>query len=281
MASQNRQNSCQRRVIPLAKIGVFDSGLGGLSILNEALSQAPGHDYLFVADSANAPYGEKSSDWVAQRSLTISRWLAKEGCDAIIVACNTATAGAIAAIRSELSEIPIIGVEPGIKPAAMVSSRKMVGVLATENTLKSDKFKSLLATLPSDCQFIQQAGIGLVPLIEQGNLDNPEIDKLLEKYIQPMVESGADTLVLGCTHYPFLAHKIQARFGNHLSIVDTSEAIIKQMRRLIQDPSDTTVGSTDFFSTADGNKLLKDAQNLMSIDLSNRTNRVHTVTISE
>lgn len=264
----------------MAKIGVFDSGLGGLSILNEALSQAPGHDYVYVADSANAPYGEKSSDWVAHRSLTISRWLKNQGCEAIIVACNTATAGAIAAIRADLPSTPIIGVEPGIKPAAMVSIKKKVGVLATENTLKSDKFKALLATLPPDCEFIQQAGVGLVPLIEQGDLNHPEIDLLLRDYIEPMITAGADTLVLGCTHYPFLAHKIQMRYGNHLSIVDTSEAIIKQMRRLIKD-SDRPIGATFFYSTADGNKLLKDAQNLMSVDLSSRVNSVYTVQISE
>lgn len=266
----------------MAKIGVFDSGLGGLSVLDEALHQAPGHDYAYLADSANAPYGEKSSDWVTQRSHLLCSWLAKEGCEAIVVACNTATAQAIAQIRQDLGHIPIIGVEPGIKPAALVSEKKIVGVLATENTLKSDKFKSLLATLPIDCSFISQAGIGLVPLIEAGQLNSIEIDALLKKYIEPMVSAGADTLVLGCTHYPFLIKKIKALYPNHFNIVDTSEAIIRQMRRLIPDTPDSTQkskGKVHFYSTLDGAGLLKQSERLMHSDLSGHDIHFTTVTI--
>ncbi|OYZ37015.1 MAG: glutamate racemase, partial [Polynucleobacter sp. 16-46-70] len=124
----------------MALIGVFDSGVGGLSILDEALRQLPEHDYIYLADSIHAPYGERSSEWIAARSLELCRFLASQGCNAIVVACNTATAQAIAHIRSELIDIPIIGVEPGIKPAALQSSKGIVGVLATEATLKSDKF---------------------------------------------------------------------------------------------------------------------------------------------
>ena len=251
----------------MAKIGVFDSGLGGLSILDEALRQVPSHEYLYLADSANVPYGEKSPHWVAKRSLDLSLWLAKQNCDAIVIACNTATAGAIAAIRTALPNIPVIGVEPGIKPAAMVSARKTVGVLATENTLKSDKFNSLLATLPYDCLFIAQAGVGLVPLIEAGLLDSHRIKFLLDQYITPMIEAGADTLVLGCTHYPFLVPYIKEKFGEQLNIVDTSAAIIRQMRKLIKDPKLTKVAHIQFSSTASGDDLLAKAQLLMSSDL--------------
>lgn len=253
----------------MAKIGVFDSGIGGLSILDEALRTSPSHEYLYLADSANAPYGEKSSDWVTQRSLEISSFLVKENCDAIVIACNTATTGAIAKIRAEFPKTPIIGVEPGIKPAAMVSEKKIVGVLATANTLKSDKFNSLLATLPGDCKFINQAGIGLVPLIENGELDNPEIDELLTKYLTPMIQAGADTLVLGCTHYPFLAKKIQARFGDHLKLIDTSQAIIRQMNKLVnaQASLSDNKGAIHFYSTANGQELMKKAWALMSADL--------------
>ncbi len=253
----------------MAKIGVFDSGIGGLSILDEALRVSPSHEYLYFADSANAPYGEKSSDWITQRSLEISQFLVRQKCDAIVIACNTATTGAIAKIRAELPNTPIIGVEPGIKPAAMVSENKIVGVLATANTLKSDKFNALLATLPADCQFINQAGIGLVPLIENGELDNPEIDRLLEKYLSPMIEAGADTLVLGCTHYPFLAEKIQSQYGNRLKLIDTSLAIIRQMNKLVnaQDTNQSNKGPIHFYSTADGNQLLNKAKVLMASDL--------------
>ena len=253
----------------MAKIGVFDSGIGGLSILDEALRTSPSHEYLYFADSANAPYGEKSSDWITQRSLEISQFLVKQQCDAIVIACNTATTGAIAKIRAELPNTPIIGVEPGIKPAAMVSENKIVGVLATANTLKSDKFNALLATLPSDCKFINQAGIGLVPLIENGDLDNAEIDALLEKYLLPMIEAGADTLVLGCTHYPFLAKKIQVQYGNRLKLIDTSQAIIRQMNKLVN-AEETPLGNKGlihFYSTANGDQLLNKAKALMASDL--------------
>ena len=267
----------------MAKIGVFDSGVGGLSILDEALRRSPSHEYLYFADSANAPYGEKSSDWVTNRSLEISLFLVKEGCDAIVVACNTATTGAIAKIRAALPNTPIIGVEPGIKPAAMVSTKKIVGVLATANTLKSDKFKALLATLPADCQFITQAGIGLVPLIENGELENPEIDVLLEKYISPMIEAGADTLVLGCTHYPFLAEKIKARFGEQLKLVDTSEAIIRQMNKLVnhQTNSDAIRGCVHFYSTSNGEDLLNKSKALMATDLNMHPLDFFTIELSQ
>lgn len=254
----------------MTKIGVFDSGVGGLSILDEALRRSPSHEYLYFADSANAPYGEKSTEWVTNRSLEISLFLVKEGCDAIVVACNTATTGAIAKIRAALPNTPIIGVEPGIKPAAMVSTKKIVGVLATANTLKSDKFNALLATLPADCQFITQAGLGLVPLIENGELENPEIDVLLDKYLTPMIEAGADTLVLGCTHYPFLGSKIKARFGDHLKLVDTSQAIIRQMNKLVNHQADASMskGAVHFYSTANGQDLLSKSKALMATDLS-------------
>ena len=211
MATQDWQDTSQRGLdalqflerLTVVTIGVFDSGVGGLSILDEALQQLPHHNYIYFADSANAPYGNRSPEWIAERSLQICRYLSEQNCSAIVVACNTATAEAIAAIRSTL-DIPIIGVEPGIKPAAMQSQNGVVGVLATEATLNSDKFNALLATLPQDCQFIKQAGAGLVPLIEAGQIETPEMHALLRSHLGPIQERGADTLVLGCTHYPYL-----------------------------------------------------------------------------
>ncbi len=158
---------------------MFDSGIGGLTVLNEALRQAPAHHYIYLADSVNAPYGEKSSDWVAQRSLELCHWLVREGCQALVVACNTATAEAIAHIRHDMPAMPIIGVEPGIKPAVHQSHNQKIGVLATQNTLKSDKFTALLDSLKGDCEFIPQAGLGLVPLIEEGKIDAPETENIL------------------------------------------------------------------------------------------------------
>ena len=254
----------------MALIGVFDSGVGGLSILDEALRQLPQHNFIYLADSANAPYGEKSSDWIAARSLTLCNYLASNGCDAIVVACNTATAEAIKQIRETLP-IPIIGVEPGIKPAAMQSQNNIVGVLATEATLKSDKFNSLLNTLPSDCQFIKQAGAGLVPLIESGNADSEETLELLAKHLEPIQDAGADTLVLGCTHYPFLRKSIRKLLGESITLIDTSDAVVRQLKRQLEplqnNSSAQGFGSVLFLSSKNAALLLSMAQDLMSADL--------------
>jgi len=254
----------------LALIGVFDSGVGGLSILDEALRQLPQHNFIYLADSANVPYGEKSSEWIAARSLTLCNYLASNGCDAIVVACNTATAEAIKQIRETLP-IPIIGVEPGIKPAAMQSQNNIVGVLATEATLKSDKFNSLLNTLPSDCQFIKQAGAGLVPLIESGNADSEETLELLAKHLEPIQDAGADTLVLGCTHYPFLRKSIRKLLGESITLIDTSDAVVRQLKRQLEplqnNSSAQGFGSVLFLSSKNAALLLSMAQDLMSADL--------------
>ena len=245
-------------------VGVFDSGIGGLSILNEALIQAPQHHYLYLADSANAPYGEKSSDWVSDRSLKLCSWLVDQGAQSVVVACNTATAQAIARIREKYPNIPIIGVEPGIKPASNLSKTKVVGVLATQSTLNSEKFKLLLSSLTQDCEFIQQAGNGLVPLIEQGILNGEELSQLLHQYIDPMILMGADTLVLGCTHYPFLQATINKLFGDQLQIIDTSQAVVRQLNRFIKYEELINSGSVDLYSTLNGDSLLQLAKKLLS-----------------
>jgi glutamate racemase len=258
----------------LALIGVFDSGVGGLSILDEALRQLPEHDYIYLADSINAPYGEKSSEWIATRSMELCQYLAAQGCDAIMVACNTATAEAIANIRNELSSIPIIGVEPGIKPAAMQSTNGIVGVLATEATLKSDKFSALLATLPN-CQFVKQAGAGLVPLIEAGQANSEETLELLAEHLEPIQDAGADTLVLGCTHYPFLRKAIRKLLGDSINLIDTSDAVVRQLKRKLEAQGkqldDGGYGSIQFISSKNAELLHQMAHELMQADLNERS----------
>ena len=249
--------------------------------MDEALRQLPNHDYLYFADSANAPYGERSPEWIAQRSLSICQSLADAGCQAIVVACNTATAEAIERIRAELKTIPIIGVEPGIKPAALQSQKGLVGVLATEATLKSDKFNALLATLPGDCRFIKQAGAGLVPLIESGQLNAPETATLLAQHLQPMRTAGIDTLVLGCTHYPFLMPLILDQLGLSVLVVDTSEAVVRQLARQLEAhriPSEAAgKRSVLLLSTADGAHLHRMAMQLLRSDMAELTIAFKTV----
>ena len=266
----------------MALIGVFDSGVGGLSILDEALRQLPNHHYIYLADSANAPYGEKSSEWIATRSMELCQYLANQGCDAIMVACNTATAEAIAHIRAELNNIPIIGVEPGIKPAAMQSTNGIVGVLATEATLKSEKFNALLATLPPDCLFIKQAGAGLVPLIEAGQANGEETLELLARHLEPIQEAGADTIVLGCTHYPFLRKAIRKLLGDSINLIDTSDAVVRQLKRKLEaqekGAENSSHGTVKFISSKDADKLLKMAQELIQSDLSKH--QIHSELVS-
>ncbi len=257
----------------MATIGVFDSGVGGLSILDEALKQLPRHHYIYLADSANAPYGEKSALWIAKRSLQMCRYLVDQGCDAIVVACNTATAEAIAQIRREL-QIPIIGVEPGIKPAAMQSQNGVVGVLATEATLNSDKFNALLATLPSHCRFIKQAGAGLVPLIEDGQIESRAMRALLQTHLKGIIKAQADTLVLGCTHYPFLKNQIRDLIGATITIIDTSDAVVRQLSRQLEQHGlveETGVASLKLLSTANADTLQTMAERLLQTPLSLRS----------
>ena len=267
----------------MATIGVFDSGIGGLTVLHEALRQAPAHHYTYLADSANAPYGEKSSEWIAQRSLDLCHWLVREGCQALVVACTTATAEAIERIRHEMPAIPVIGVEPGIKPAVTKSTNLKVGVLATQNTLKSDKFNALLESLEGHCEFIPQAGLGLVPLIESGQIDSAEMNTLLRQHLKPFQAAEVDTLVLGCTHYPFLTPLIREILGDKIQIIDTSEAVVKQLARkleefqLLQSAPPRVIR---FYSTSDADALVGLAKQLIPTAFEQHSIETSTVFIS-
>lgn len=218
-----------------APIGVFDSGLGGLSVLQAIRALLPHESLRYVADSRFAPYGERSDTFIEQRSVAIGRWLREHGAKALVVACNTATAHGVAALRAD-APWPVVGVEPGIKPAAAASRSGVIGVLATAATLRSARFADLLARHTAQGQrFLCQPGIGLVDRIEAGDVDSPQVMALLERYVAPMVAQGADTLVLGCTHYPFLIPAIERRFGAALTLVDTGAAIARQLRRRLQE----------------------------------------------
>jgi glutamate racemase len=201
----------------------------------------------------------------------------------LVVACNTATAEAIESIRHEMPAIPIIGVEPGIKPAVSLSNNHKIGVLATQNTLKSEKFNALLESLEAGCEFIPQAGLGLVPLIESGQLDSVEINALLRQHLQPFQDAGIDTLVLGCTHYPFLTPLIRVILGSKIQIIDTSEAIIKQLSRkleefqLLQSAPPRVIR---FYSTSDADALVGLAKQLIPTAFEQHSIETSTVFIS-
>ena len=192
-------------------IGLFDSGLGGLTIRREVMHILPAENTIYLADSAQAPYGEKSPKRILELSRRNTRWLLEQGCKLIVVACNTATTNAIAALRSEFP-VSFIGIEPAIKPAALQSRRKRVGVLATRGTLSSSLFANTSKLHAAGIEVLEQEGRALVRMIESARLQDPETKEHLKGLLQPMVEAGIDHLVLGCTHYPLIKPRIQLIF---------------------------------------------------------------------
>jgi glutamate racemase len=255
---------------PRAPVGVFDSGLGGLSVLRAVRAALPDERLIYVADSRYAPYGERDDDFITDRTMAIGEWLVAEGAKALVVACNTATAQSIAYVRERLS-IPLVGVEPGIKPAALLSQTRVVGVLATAVTLRSARFQSLLDRYAGDCRFISQPGHGLVQAVERGDVDSPALCALLQSYLQPMLGAGADTLVLGCTHYPFLDETIRSIAGERLALIDTSVAIARQLERLLdahalRAPATSEPPQPRFCSTGEGEAQRRLAASLLNID---------------
>lgn len=214
------------------RIGVFDSGVGGLSVLRSLRARLPQAEYVYVADSGHAPYGERSTEFVVQRSLAVAGFLREQGCDVLVMACNTATAAAAQTVRAHWPDWPIVGVEPGIKPAAALTRNGRVGVLATEGTLRSDKFRLLAAAHAAHIELVLQPCPGLAAALEAGDADAPAVVERIATYCQPLREHGVDTVVLGCTHYPFAAHHIQAQMGADVQLVDTAEAIARRAEQL-------------------------------------------------
>jgi len=224
---------------PDAPVGIFDSGLGGLSVLRHIQAQLPHEHLLYFADSGFAPYGDKPEAVVIERVLGVAAFLLEQGAKALVVACNTATVAAVRELRERHPGLPIVGVEPGLKPAAAVTRSRKVGVLATERTLRSDKFLALRDQIHGDTgvDFLLQPCIGLVEQIESGALDSQATLTLLARYIWPLIDHGADTLVLGCTHYPLVQAAIERVLAAHgtpgVALVDTGDAVARQLARLL------------------------------------------------
>lgn len=212
-------------------IGVFDSGVGGLSVLRALHDRLPGVNLHYLADSANAPYGEREGAHVLQRSMRIAEHLLAHGAQLLVVACNTATAVAATALRERWPEVPIVGVEPGLKPAQALTRNGRIGVMATATTLRSDKFRRLMSSLDAQPAVQLRACDGLASAIERGDLDDPLLLALVEAHCAPLREAGVDCVVLGCTHYPFVAHHIQAALGAQVQLVDTAWAVAQQAER--------------------------------------------------
>nr|WP_081967825.1 glutamate racemase [Colwellia psychrerythraea] len=233
-------------------MGVFDSGVGGLSIAKCIAQQLPHENIIYIADSLHAPYGEKSVDFIIERVNTISKLLISQGVKAIVIACNTATVNAIEQLRAQVT-VPIIGVEPAVKPAAKQSISKKVAILATQATSENRRFKDLIDLHHNGAQVLIQPCPGLVEFIEQGKQHSPACHELLREYIRPLIKQGIDTLVLGCTHYPFVQHQISAIAGSQVNIIETAAPVTQQLTKILAEKSLNSFskrqGKHQFFSS--------------------------------
>ena len=214
-------------------IGIFDSGVGGLSVFREIRKVLPDERYVYFSDNAHCPYGEKTREYIIDRARSITETLLSKGADVIVVACNTATAAAIAD-RRERYDVPFIGMEPAVKPAASCTKTGVVGVLATAGTLKADKYLTTRGKYAEEVRFVEHVGEGFVELVENGNTSGAEAERVVGKSLIPLLEAGADTIVLGCTHYPFLSDTILKVASDHfpaqvISMIDPAPAVARHL----------------------------------------------------
>ena len=234
-------------------IGVFDSGVGGISVLKHIHTLLPNEDLIYVADSKFAPYGNKTPEFILERALWIADFLIAKGAKSLVVACNTATAAAVDLLRQKY-HLPIIGMEPAVKPAAAASKTGVIGVLATSGTLKSAQFAALLDHYGQQVEVVTQACHGLVECVERGELDSTATQDLLASYVQPLIAGGADTIVLGCTHYPFVRPLIENLVGDDVVLIDTGAAVAKELKRRLEDArllnAETQIGQVGFWSNS-------------------------------
>jgi len=253
-------------------IGVFDSGVGGSSIWQEIHKLLPHESTIYLADSKNAPYGNKSSEEITDLSIKNIEKLLELGCKIIVVACNTATTNAITTLR-ENYDIPIIGIEPAIKPAALQTTSKSIGILATKGTLSSILFSKTADEFRKDISVLEIIGEGLVTLIEAGNIDGPEMVSLLKKHTKLMIDANVDYVVLGCSHYPYIIPQLKKILPENVKIIDSGEAVARQTKIVLQSLNllreENTKPKLQFFTNAKTDTLkflLRDYSEKISVE---------------
>ena len=251
-------------------IGVFDSGVGGLSVLREIRRELPHESVLYVADSGYAPYGDRPAAFIQERSLAVTQALIERGAKAIVVACNTATGAAVEVLRQAFS-LPIVAIEPAVKPAAAATRSGVVGVMATSVTLSSTNLLRLVGQYPAPGGTAMQACPGLVEQVEQGDVSSPATRALVEQYVRPLVDKGADTIVLGCTHYAFLEPVIQAVAGPAVTVIDPAPAVARELRRRLTGASllasEDAVASERYLTTGDTAQAARVMSQLLGRDV--------------
>lgn len=249
-------------------IGIFDSGVGGLSVWRELIKVLPGNRMIYVSDNAYSPYGPRPQSEIVSRSVEISDFLIKNGAGIIVVACNTATAAAIDELRWRY-DIPFVGMEPAVKPAAEMSKTKVIGVLATKGTFMGRLYNSTLRRFATGVRVVEKVGTGLVDIVESGKADTDEGKRLLEKYIRPMISRGADHIVLGCTHYPFLSEQIAKIAGAEVTLVDPAPAVARHTLEILEEKELVCIESinqleqTRFYSTGSVENLKRVARTIL------------------
>lgn len=251
-------------------VGVFDSGVGGLSVLKELHKLLPKEDFIFVADQAHVPYGEKSPSELCRLTASLSDFLIKQGVKLIVVACNTATCYAIEHLRKEFPTIPFVGTVPAIKTAAGQTVQKRIGIISTPATSESSYLAELISGYAQGVRVINIGCAGLENVIEKGALNSKETSSLLKKYLKPIKTASADALVLGCTHYPFLRDKIAQNMGPEVTIFDSGKAIAQQTSALLKKSSslNTLGGTSYYFTTGNTDNFSKVGSILMNKNIS-------------
>lgn len=214
-------------------IGLFDSGSGGVSVLREVVKLLPRERFVYFSDNAHCPYGEKTPEYIRERASEVTRELLGRGCELIVVACNTATGAAIQSLRESFS-VPFIGMEPAVKPAALGTKTGVIGVLATAGTLRASKYLDTKGRYQDNVRIVEHVGEGFVELVERGVLDGPEAEKTVRRSLEPLLEAGADIIVLGCTHYPFLMEPVRRIAGADVRIIDPAPAVARQVVNVME-----------------------------------------------
>ena len=248
----------------MGPVGIFDSGVGGLSVLAEFSKLAPGHPVLYLADQAWAPYGERTLAEVRRRAVAISEYLIGEGCDLIVVACNSASAAALHHLREVFPQQLFVGMEPAVKPAATQSESGIIGVLATDATFQGELYASVVDRHANGAEIVEQACPGLADAIEREGVDADEVGELVARYVAPLREAGVDTIVLGCTHYPFVIQEIEANAGPDTAVIDPAPAVARQAMRLLGSPGRD--GAVDFVTTGDPESFAGQIHQLLGAD---------------
>lgn len=231
-------------------IGIFDSGIGGLSVFREIRKVLPEQSYVYYSDNAHCPYGEKTREYIIDRARAITRFLLEKGCEIIVVACNTATAAAIATLRDEFP-VKFIGMEPAIKPAAQATKTGVVGVLATAGTLRATKYIDTRARWAQNVRIVEHIGQGFVELVEKGLTTGPEAESTVRNSLMPLLDAGADMIVLGCTHYPFLSETIskvaaEAYPEREIKIIDPAPAVARHLIEVMTEEGISEIGPNGF-----------------------------------